>query len=82
MKTQFLSSFVALFIFGVIHLNAQCYHQHHGHICTKSYAATDPSAPLTPYEFERRNLNDDDILIEILYSGICHSDIHLSLIHI
>lgn len=76
MKTQFLSSLVALFIFGVIHMNAQCDHQHHGHIWTKAYAATDPSAPLTPYEFERRSLNDDDILIEILYSGICHSDIH------
>jgi len=42
----------------------------------KGYAATDASKPLVPYTFERREPGDDDIVIEIKYSGICHSDIH------
>lgn len=29
-----------------------------------------------PYNFTRREVGDDDVLIEIMYSGICHSDIH------
>jgi uncharacterized zinc-type alcohol dehydrogenase-like protein len=42
----------------------------------KGYAATDASKPLVPFTFERREPGDDDIVIEIKYSGICHSDIH------
>ena len=41
----------------------------------KGYAATDASKPLTPFTFERREPNDDDVVIEIKFSGICHSDI-------
>lgn len=36
------------------------------------------SGVLTAYEFERKTVGDNDVLIEILYSGICHSDIHQS----
>ena len=43
---------------------------------TRGYAALTPKAPLTPYEFERRELRSGDVAIEILYAGICHSDIH------
>lgn len=42
----------------------------------KGYAATDASKPLVPFTFERREPNDDDVVIEIKFSGICHSDIH------
>lgn len=42
----------------------------------KGYAATDASKPLTPFTFERRDPNADDVVIEIKYAGICHSDIH------
>ena len=42
----------------------------------KGYAATDASKPLTPFTFERREPNEDDVVIEIKFSGICHSDIH------
>ncbi len=42
----------------------------------KGYAATDASQPLTPYTFERREPNEDDVVIAIKYCGICHSDIH------
>lgn len=42
----------------------------------KGYAATDASKPLVPFTFERREPNDDDVVIDIKFSGICHSDIH------
>jgi alcohol dehydrogenase (NADP+) len=41
-----------------------------------AYAATSPTAPLTPTTIERRDLDPHDVLIEIKYAGICHSDIH------
>jgi len=42
----------------------------------RGYAALDPNSGLAPYEFSRRELRDDDIGFEILFAGICHSDIH------
>lgn len=43
---------------------------------TKGYAAFDNSGTLKPWEFERRPVGERDILIEIKYASICHSDIH------
>ena len=43
---------------------------------TIGYAAKSAKAKLEPFEFSRRSVGDDDVLIEILYVGICHSDIH------
>jgi len=40
------------------------------------YAAQTAKAPLAPFRFERRNPRPDDVVIEILYCGICHSDVH------
>jgi uncharacterized zinc-type alcohol dehydrogenase-like protein len=40
------------------------------------YAATAADAPLTPYRFERREPGARDVQIEILYCGVCHSDLH------
>ena len=40
------------------------------------YAAPSAKAELAPYQFERRNIRADAIVIEILYCGICHSDVH------
>lgn len=45
---------------------------------TKAYAAHAATADLVPYTFERRDLLEDDVLIDILYCGICHSDIHMA----
>lgn len=45
-------------------------------IKTKGYAATDESGKLGPWEFERRPVGEYDILIDIKYASICHSDIH------
>ena len=42
----------------------------------KSYAVTSPEKPLAPFAFERRALGPKDVLIDIQYCGICHSDIH------
>ena len=43
---------------------------------TPAYAAKSAGAPLEPYSIERRELRPHDVLIDIKYSGICHSDIH------
>ena len=43
---------------------------------TKGYATSAPRAKFEPFEFERRDVGAKDVLIEILYTGICHSDIH------
>ncbi|WP_281915897.1 NAD(P)-dependent alcohol dehydrogenase [Caldimonas thermodepolymerans] len=43
---------------------------------TFGYAAYGPDSPLAPYTFERRELRPDDVALEILYCGVCHSDLH------
>jgi uncharacterized zinc-type alcohol dehydrogenase-like protein len=42
----------------------------------KAYAAQSPSSPLAPFEIPRRDLLPDDVRIEILHCGVCHSDLH------
>lgn len=43
---------------------------------TLGYAALNSNSSLAPFEFERRDPKPHDILIEIDYCGVCHSDIH------
>ncbi|MEO8410715.1 MAG: alcohol dehydrogenase catalytic domain-containing protein, partial [Propionivibrio sp.] len=43
---------------------------------TKAYAAQSATSALTPFELERRQPGADDVQIEILYCGVCHSDLH------
>ncbi|WP_340586312.1 NAD(P)-dependent alcohol dehydrogenase [Erythrobacter alti] len=46
---------------------------------TIGYAARDTSGTLAPFTFDRRdNLAANDVVIEILYCGICHSDLHFA----
>lgn len=45
-------------------------------IATKAYAAYNPTTPLAPYDFERRDVGPHDVQVEILYCGVCHSDLH------
>ena len=40
------------------------------------YAAFSSDMPLAPFTFERRDLRPDDVRIDILYCGVCHSDLH------
>lgn len=45
-------------------------------IPSHGYAALDAKSPLAPFQFERREVEPNDVLIGIAYCGICHSDIH------
>jgi uncharacterized zinc-type alcohol dehydrogenase-like protein len=45
-------------------------------IASHGYAAQNARSPLAPFKFERRELKDHDVLIDIHYCGVCHSDIH------
>lgn len=42
----------------------------------RAYAAQAAKAALAPYRFDRRDPRADDVVIEILYCGVCHTDIH------
>jgi alcohol dehydrogenase (NADP+) len=45
-------------------------------ISAKSYAAPNATTALEPWSFERREPGAHDVVIDILYCGVCHSDIH------
>jgi uncharacterized zinc-type alcohol dehydrogenase-like protein len=45
-------------------------------IKSHGYAARSKHSELAPYSFERRDPGPSDVVIEIAYCGICHSDIH------
>jgi len=42
----------------------------------KAYAAQSAESPLTPWQIDRREPGAEDVEIEILFCGVCHSDIH------
>lgn len=43
---------------------------------TPAYAAARAKVPLAPFTIQRREPGPHDVLIEIQYCGVCHSDIH------
>lgn len=43
---------------------------------SRGYAVLEAKADLVPFKFERREIGNTDVGFEILYAGICHSDIH------
>jgi uncharacterized zinc-type alcohol dehydrogenase-like protein len=45
-------------------------------LSTRGYAADSPTSNLKPFNFERRAVGGHDVLIEINFCGVCHSDIH------
>src|SRR5438270_10909416 len=45
---------------------------------TKGYATHGADQPLKPFSFERRDPTPRDVQIEILFCGICHSDLHIA----
>jgi alcohol dehydrogenase (NADP+) len=47
-------------------------------IQAKGYAAQTAESELAPWQFERRDIGAHDVQIEILYCGVCHTDIHLT----
>jgi uncharacterized zinc-type alcohol dehydrogenase-like protein len=45
---------------------------------TPAYAAQSPETPLAPFIIQRREPGPHDVQIEILYCGVCHSDLHMA----
>jgi uncharacterized zinc-type alcohol dehydrogenase-like protein len=45
-------------------------------LSTTAYAALERGAPLVPWQFERRAPRPGDVVVKVLYCGVCHSDIH------
>jgi uncharacterized zinc-type alcohol dehydrogenase-like protein len=45
-------------------------------MATKAYAAQSADTPVTPFEIDRRAVGAHDVQIDILYCGVCHSDLH------
>jgi alcohol dehydrogenase (NADP+) len=43
---------------------------------TRAFGTPSPEAPIAPMTIRRRQVGADDVLIEVLYAGICHTDIH------
>ncbi|WP_168428346.1 NAD(P)-dependent alcohol dehydrogenase [Erwinia amylovora] len=43
---------------------------------THAYAAQDAKSPLAPFKYQPRELREHDVQIEVLYCGVCHSDLH------
>jgi alcohol dehydrogenase (NADP+) len=41
-----------------------------------AYAAQSATTPLAPFTLERREPGANDVSIDILYCGVCHSDLH------
>jgi uncharacterized zinc-type alcohol dehydrogenase-like protein len=45
-------------------------------LSARGYATASPQSNFEPFSFERRDVGATDVLVEILFTGICHSDIH------
>ena len=45
-------------------------------LSSKGYAAQSATSPLAPFAFERRDPGPADVQIDILFCGVCHSDLH------
>ena len=44
----------------------------------KAYSARTQNSPLAPFDLQRRDPKDHDVQIQILYCGVCHTDVHIS----
>jgi len=42
----------------------------------KAYAAPSARSPLAPWSFERREPGEQDVVLDVLFCGVCHSDLH------
>jgi uncharacterized zinc-type alcohol dehydrogenase-like protein len=57
-------------------LQSNCQIKENIMIQSKGYAAQNEISPLGPWNFERREVGPHDVMIEIAYCGVCHSDLH------
>src|SRR5580658_1330616 len=44
----------------------------------RAYAAQTATSPVAPYTIHRRIPSSEDVVLEILYRGVCHTDLHQS----
>lgn len=58
--------------------NVQALTEKPGTIPSKAYAVQSSTSPLEPWNFNRRAIGAHDVLIEIRYCGVCHTDIHFT----
>jgi uncharacterized zinc-type alcohol dehydrogenase-like protein len=75
-----LTAIIAISVASINQLNAQKMsntNQSGSRVPAKGMALFAKDGNFQPYEFTRHAVGDNDILIEILYAGICHSDIHM-----
>ena len=71
MKTRLILTATLMFV--TMSMFAQ---NNDGRIPTKGFAVFEEKGHFQPYNFSRHAVGDNDIQIEILYAGICHSDLH------
>ncbi|MGI4859051.1 MAG: NAD(P)-dependent alcohol dehydrogenase [Janthinobacterium lividum] len=45
---------------------------------THAYAAQSPTTPLAPFDLTHRALRDHDLAIDVMFCGVCHSDLHMA----
>lgn len=48
---------------------------------TLGYAAPSATDALAPFQFERREPRPDDVVLDVLYCGVCHTDLHIARNH-
>lgn len=41
------------------------------------FAALERNGPIVPFQFHRRRLRNDDVALDVLFCGICHTDLHM-----
>ncbi|MCT7909949.1 NAD(P)-dependent alcohol dehydrogenase [Arcobacter lacus] len=77
-RREFLkkSALVSTALFFAVNPTNSFSFQKNSYIKSRAYAAFDETGILKPWTFQRRAVGDNDILIDIKYASICHSDIH------
>lgn len=71
-----MKSIFSLFILSLLFAGTT-FAQDGNRIPAKGFAVSSANGNFYPYEFTRHAMGDDDVQIEILYAGICHSDLHM-----
>lgn len=69
-----MKRFIVILVSAI--LSITCFAQETRQITSKGYALYAADGELAPYTFTRHPIGENDILIETLYCGVCHSDIH------
>jgi uncharacterized zinc-type alcohol dehydrogenase-like protein len=77
---EFLSSLkvasIIVALFAIVGIVGAQHNHTQPRVSSKGMAVMDAQGVFVPFEFDRHAVGDNDVLIEILYCGICHSDIH------